>query len=63
MNDLRETAIFIVRLYEKSAIGNGGGGLLYSFYVEDASWYSFTEQEQTIIAATARAFAKALREG
>jgi hypothetical protein len=32
------------------------------FYVREASWWSFTEPEQRIIAKTARAFAKALRE-
>jgi len=61
-NDMRETAISIIRLCEKSANGNGGAGLLYSFYVEEASWYSYTESEQRIIEKTARCFAAALRE-
>jgi hypothetical protein len=62
LNSARETAISIIRLCEKSANGNGGAGLLYSFYVEDASWHSFAESEQAIISKTARVFARALRE-
>ncbi len=56
LNDARETAISIIRLCEKSANGDGGAGLLYEFFVEDKSWYSFTEAEQRIINRTARAF-------
>ena len=62
LNYSRETAISIIRMCEKSANGNGGAGLLYSFYVEDAAWGGFTEPEQRVIAKTARTFAKALRE-
>ncbi|OGQ00353.1 MAG: hypothetical protein A2Z40_05700 [Deltaproteobacteria bacterium RBG_19FT_COMBO_60_16] len=58
----REAAISIIRLLEKSANGNGGASLVFHFYVEDASWSSFTGREQRIIAKTVRAFAKALRE-
>jgi hypothetical protein len=58
----REAAISIIRLCEQAANGNGGAGLLFSHYVEDVSWHSFTAREQRIIAVTARAFAKALRE-
>jgi hypothetical protein len=61
MNYSRETAISIIRMVEKSANGNGGAGLLYSFYVEDAAWCGFTGNEQRVIAKTARAFARALR--
>ena len=60
LSSARETAISIIRLCEKSANGNGGAGLLYSFYVEEASWWSFSEPEQRILAKTAREFAKAL---
>jgi hypothetical protein len=61
LNYSRETAISIIRMAEKSANGNGGAGLMYSYYVEDAAWGGFTEYEQRVIAKTARAFAKALR--
>ena len=57
----REAAISIIRLLEKSANGNGGAGLVFDFYVNDCSWHSFTEPERRILAATARAFARALR--
>jgi hypothetical protein len=56
LNDARETAISIIRLAERSANGNGGAGLLFSFYVEDASWFGFTEQERYIINQTAQRF-------
>lgn len=62
LNNRRETAISIIRLCEKSANGNGGAGLLYSFYVEDVSWQAFTELEKGIISKTIRVFARALRE-
>jgi hypothetical protein len=39
-----------------------GYALLIRFYLGEASWWSFNEQEQAIIAKTARSFAKALRE-
>lgn len=61
LNYGRETAISIIRMVEKSANGNGGAGLLYSYFVEDVSWWAFTEPEQRIISKTARLFAKALR--
>lgn len=42
---------------------NGVGfGLMRRYFVEDYSWFSFTEPEQRIIAKTARTFGKALRE-
>ena len=60
----REAAISIIRLLEKSANGNRGASLLFDHYVEDCSWWSFTENERYIISKTARAFANALkREG
>jgi hypothetical protein len=62
LNYARETAISIIRMVERSANGNGGAGLLYSFYVEDAAWSAFTEYEQWIISKTIRTFAKALRK-
>jgi hypothetical protein len=61
LSSARETAISIIRLCEKSANGNGGAGLLYSFYVEDAPWASFSEMEQRLISKTVRCFAAALR--
>ena len=59
---MRETSISIIRLLEKSANGNGGARLTYEFFAEDRSWHSYLPYEQRVIAKTARAFAKALRE-
>jgi hypothetical protein len=65
MRDSRESALSVKILAErasKKCSGNGDGyELLMDFYVREASWWSFTEPEQRIIAKTARAFAKALR--
>ena len=60
VNDIRETAISIIRLCEKSANGNGGAGLLYSFYVEEAPWCSFSPVEQAAISNTVKAFRREL---
>ncbi|MFA5806770.1 MAG: hypothetical protein WC978_00205 [bacterium] len=60
VNDIRETAISIIRMAEKSANGNGGAGLLYSFYVEEAPWCSFNPVEQKIISTTVKAFRREL---
>jgi hypothetical protein len=60
VSDIRETAISIIRLCEKSANGNGGAGLLYSFYVEEVSWYAFTPVEQRIISNTVKVFRREL---
>jgi hypothetical protein len=45
----REAAISIIRLLEKSANGNGGASLVFDFYVNDCSWYSFTAREKWLI--------------
>jgi hypothetical protein len=62
VSDVRESAISIIRLCEKSANGNGGAGLLYSFYVEEVSWYAFTGSEQAILRKTIRQFSLELRK-
>jgi hypothetical protein len=66
VRESRESALSIKILAErasKKCSANGDGyELLMDFFVREASWYSFTEQEQRILAKTARAFAKALRE-
>ncbi len=58
----RETAVSVVRILERCANGNGGGGLLFDHYVLDIPLEVFTAREQRIIARTARAFASRLRE-
>jgi hypothetical protein len=66
LRDSRESALSVKILAErasKKCSANGDGyELLMDFYVREASWWSFTDAEQRIIAKTARAFAKALRE-
>jgi len=60
LSDSRETAISVLTMLEKAANGNGGAELLLEAYVEDFSWYSFTESEQEIIKKTTRRFVKEL---
>jgi len=66
MSDRRETAISVKMLAEKASAkcsGNGVGyELMMSYYVGEASWHSFTEPEQRIIAKTVREFSRRLRE-
>ena len=61
-NDMRETSISIIRLLEKSANGNGGGRLVYLYFVEEHSWWSFSEPEQAVLRKTIRAFSRRLWE-
>ena len=65
MHDSRESAISVLTLAEKAShavCGNGVGyKLLMDYYAGEASWWSFSEPEQRILAKTARAFAKMLR--
>jgi hypothetical protein len=60
MRDSRESALSVKILAErasKDCSGNGDGyELLMDFYVREASWWSFTEPEQRIIAKTAQVF-------
>ncbi len=63
MRDSRETALSIKRALERVDDGGGAAGLLFRFYVEEASWWSFQEREQRIISKTAQAFAQELRRG
>jgi hypothetical protein len=66
LRDSRETALSVKILLERASAActrNGVGyELLVRFYLGDASWHSFTESEQAIIAKTARAFARLLCE-
>ncbi len=62
----RETALSVKILLERASAActrNGVGyELLIRFYVMDESWHFFPPHEQRIIAKTAQAFSKALRE-
>jgi len=62
MRDSRETALSVKMILEKVCNGNGAGRLLVDFFVDEMSWWSFTESERWIIEETARRFAKALKE-
>ena len=66
MSNKRETTIRMMMLAEKSSnkvCGNGVGlKLLTDFYAGEASWYSFTESEQRLIAKTVRDFGRRLQE-
>jgi hypothetical protein len=62
----RETALSVKILAERASAkcsGNGVGfDLMRRYFVEDYSWWSFTEPEQRVIAKTARDFSRRLRE-
>jgi len=62
VNDVRETAISIINLLERSANGDGGAGLVFDFYTRDISWYAYTEHERWIMNRTIRVFRKKLIE-
>ncbi len=65
LNDRRETAISVKILAERASrecTSNGVGyALLSQFYVEEASWYSFTENERWILNRTIRRFRRELQ--
>ena len=63
LRDSRETALSIKRVLERVDDGAGSAALLFRFYVDEASWWSFHEREQRIIAKVAKAFAEELRRG
>lgn len=63
IRDSRETALSIKRMLERVDDGSGAAALLFRFYVDEASWWSFHEREQRIIAKAARAFTQELRQG
>ncbi|MHB8783775.1 MAG: hypothetical protein ACYDAX_10225 [Desulfobacteria bacterium] len=46
---------------DRASDGNGAGKLLMQFYVEEASWYSFTENERWILNRTIRRFRRELQ--
>ena len=54
--------VSVKMLLEKVCNGNGAGKLLVDYFVEEMSWWTFSENERWIIEKTARAFARALRE-
>lgn len=63
IRDSRETALSVKRMLERVDDGSGAAALLFRFYVDEASWGTFQEREQRIIAKAARAFARELRQG
>jgi hypothetical protein len=52
--------IYIIKLLEISANGNGGAGLVFDFYTQDIHWYAYSENERYIMNLTIRAFRKNL---
>ena len=62
LRNSREAALSVKMLLEKVCNGNGAGKLLVDYFVEEMSWWTFSENERWIIEKTARAFARALRE-
>ncbi len=66
LRDSRETALSVKIFAErasKECTSNGVGyALLLRFYLGEASWWSFSEPEQAIIAKTAKRFSRLLRE-
>ena len=57
----REEAIDVTNALDRATNGNGAGKLLRQFYVEEASWYSFTPHEQHVLRETIRAFRRELQ--
>ncbi len=62
VSDIRESAISIIRLLEKSANGDGGARLVFDFYTQDISWYAYTDHERYVMNRTIRVFRKNLIE-
>ena len=61
MRDSRETALSIKLILERISGGNGAGKLLMAYYCDEASWFSFTENEQRILDKTIRQFRRELQ--
>ena len=61
MSDRRETAISVKMALERATDGNGAGNLLMQLYVEEASWYSFTDNERWIMEKAIRRFRRELQ--
>jgi hypothetical protein len=50
----------LIKRLERITHGNGAGRLLVQHYVEEASWYSFTEFEQEVFRRMIRRFPREL---
>ena len=61
--DSRESALSVKMILEKVCNGNGAGRLLVMHYVDEASWWSFSEHEQYILRQTIRRFRAELTRG
>jgi len=61
VSDRRETAISVKMALDRATDGNGAGKLLMQFYVEEASWYSFSESERFTLNRTIKRFRRELQ--
>ena len=61
VSDRRETAISVKMALDRATDGNGAGKLLMQLYVEEASWYSFTDNERWIMEKAIRRFRRELQ--
>jgi len=63
-SDRREAALSVKMLAERASVkcsGNGEGyGLMMRFYVDEASWWDFTDREQTVLKRTIGDFSRRL---
>ena len=57
----REEAIDVTNALDRATHGNGAGKLLRQFYVEEMSWYSFSENERWIMDKAIRRFRRELQ--
>jgi len=60
VSDRRETAISVKMALDRATDGNGAGKLLTDFYVNEMSWYSFTDNERWIMEKAIRRFRREL---
>ncbi len=63
MNDRRETAISVKMALDRATNGNGAGKLLIDYYVNEMSWYSFTDNERWHMEKAIRRFRRELQRG
>lgn len=61
LSNRRETAISVKMALDRATDGNGAGKLLIDFYVNECSWYSFSENERWILDRTIRRFRRELQ--
>lgn len=63
MRDSRESALSVRILFERAATGgNGVGKLVADFFLNEQSWYSYSETERYHMEKLIRRFARLLRE-